>query len=50
MGRTDSFKTTIIPAGTASIGDVVDVQIEDAHGATLFARTVDGVQRRAAAG
>lgn len=38
LGRTDNFKTTIIPRRRHEIGDVVTVTIEDAHGATLFGR------------
>jgi tRNA-2-methylthio-N6-dimethylallyladenosine synthase len=49
IGRTDNFKTTIIPAAGVSIGDVVDVTIEDAHGASLFGRAVEHQRRIAAA-
>jgi len=38
MGRTDGFKTVILPAGVGSIGELVDVTIERATMATLFAR------------
>jgi tRNA-2-methylthio-N6-dimethylallyladenosine synthase len=38
MGRTDHFKTTIIPATDAAVGDIVDVNVSDARGATLFGR------------
>jgi tRNA-2-methylthio-N6-dimethylallyladenosine synthase len=37
MGRTDGFKTVILPAGVGSIGELVDVTIERATMATLFA-------------
>jgi len=36
MGRTDSFKTTILPANGCSPGDIVGVTIADATGATLY--------------
>jgi tRNA-2-methylthio-N6-dimethylallyladenosine synthase len=38
IGRTDGFKTVILPAGVGVIGDFVDVTIERATMATLFAR------------
>ncbi|MGE5182662.1 MAG: radical SAM protein, partial [Acidobacteriota bacterium] len=38
VGRTDGFKTVILPAGVGSIGELVDVEIERATMATLFAR------------
>ncbi len=38
MGRTDGFKTVILPAGVGAIGELVDVVIERATMATLFAR------------
>lgn len=38
MGRTDGFKTVILPAGVGAIGELVDVTIERATMATLFAR------------
>jgi len=47
IGRTDNFKTTIIPADGVAIGDVVRVAIDGAHGASLFGRPVAG--RRVAA-
>jgi tRNA-2-methylthio-N6-dimethylallyladenosine synthase len=39
IGRTDGFKTVILPAGLGSVGAFVDVTIERATMATLFART-----------
>jgi tRNA-2-methylthio-N6-dimethylallyladenosine synthase len=38
IGRTDGFKTVILPAGVGAIGHFVDVAIERATMATLFAR------------
>jgi len=38
MGRTDGFKTVILPAGVGAVGGFVDVTIERATMATLFAR------------
>jgi tRNA-2-methylthio-N6-dimethylallyladenosine synthase len=38
MGRTDGFKTVILPAGIGQIGELVDVTIERATMATLFGR------------
>jgi len=38
MGRTDGFKTVILPAGVGQIGGFVDVTIERATMATLFGR------------
>ncbi len=38
MGRTDGFKTVILPAGLGAVGELVDVTIERATMATLFAR------------
>jgi tRNA-2-methylthio-N6-dimethylallyladenosine synthase len=38
MGRTDGFKTVILPAGIGEVGGFVDVTIERATMATLFAR------------
>jgi tRNA-2-methylthio-N6-dimethylallyladenosine synthase len=38
IGRTDGFKTVILPAGVGAIGHFVDVTIERATMATLFAR------------
>ena len=40
VGRTDTFKTTIVPAGEAEVGELVDVEIVDARGATLTGRVV----------
>jgi tRNA-2-methylthio-N6-dimethylallyladenosine synthase len=37
MGRTDGFKTVILPSGLGTIGELVDVTIERATMATLFA-------------
>ncbi|MCE9574080.1 MAG: tRNA (N6-isopentenyl adenosine(37)-C2)-methylthiotransferase MiaB [Deltaproteobacteria bacterium] len=37
MGRTDGFKTVILPAGVGAVGELVDVVIERATMATLFA-------------
>jgi tRNA-2-methylthio-N6-dimethylallyladenosine synthase len=38
IGRTDGFKTVILPAGVGRIGEFVDVTIDRATMATLFAR------------
>jgi tRNA-2-methylthio-N6-dimethylallyladenosine synthase len=38
MGRTDGFKTVILPAGVGAKGELVDVVIERATMATLFGR------------
>jgi tRNA-2-methylthio-N6-dimethylallyladenosine synthase len=38
VGRTDGFKTVILPAGIGAISEFVDVTIERATMATLFAR------------
>ena len=38
VGRTDGFKTVILPTGVGSVGSLVDVTIERATMATLFAR------------
>jgi tRNA-2-methylthio-N6-dimethylallyladenosine synthase len=38
MGRTDGYKTVILPAGVGAIGELVDVTIERATMATLFGR------------
>ena len=40
IGRTDGFKTVILPAGVGAIGEFVDVTIERTTMATLFARSV----------
>jgi tRNA-2-methylthio-N6-dimethylallyladenosine synthase len=37
MGKTDGFKTVILPAGVGVIGELVEVTIERANMATLFA-------------
>ena len=37
MGRTDGFKTVILPAGIGAVGELVDVTIDRATMATLFA-------------
>ncbi|CAN5861909.1 tRNA (N6-isopentenyl adenosine(37)-C2)-methylthiotransferase MiaB [soil metagenome] len=39
MGRTDGFKTVILPAGVGAVGELVDVTIARATMATLFAGT-----------
>jgi tRNA-2-methylthio-N6-dimethylallyladenosine synthase len=39
MGRTDGFKTVILPRGVGAVGELVDVTIERATMATLFARS-----------
>ena len=38
MGRTDGFKTVILPAGMGEIGGLMEVTIDRATMATLFAR------------
>ena len=38
MGRTDGFKTVILPTGVGAIGELVDVTIDRATMATLIAR------------
>jgi len=40
MGRTDGFKTVILPAGVGAVGALVDVTIERATMATLFGAPV----------
>jgi tRNA-2-methylthio-N6-dimethylallyladenosine synthase len=40
MGRTDGFKTVILPDGVGAPGELVDVVIERATMATLFGATV----------
>ncbi len=40
IGRTDNFKTTIVPSAGLRVGDIVGVTIVDARGATLFGRPV----------
>jgi len=42
MGRTDGFKTVILPAGVGAVGALVDVTIERATMATLFAAAPAG--------
>ncbi len=37
IGRTDGFKTVILPAGVGEVGGLVDVEIQRATMATLFA-------------
>ena len=39
MGRTDGFKTVILPSGVGAIGELVDVTIARATMATLFGAT-----------
>jgi tRNA-2-methylthio-N6-dimethylallyladenosine synthase len=36
IGRTNNFKTTIVPAGDCGPGDIAGVTIADARGATLY--------------
>ncbi|HEX4453924.1 MAG TPA: TRAM domain-containing protein, partial [Kofleriaceae bacterium] len=38
IGRTDGFKSVILPAGVGAIGELVDVEIGRATMATLFAK------------
>jgi tRNA-2-methylthio-N6-dimethylallyladenosine synthase len=38
IGRTDGFKSVILPTGVGAVGTLVDVTIERATMATLFAR------------
>jgi len=45
VGRTDHFKNTVFPGDGLSPGDVVDVMIEDARGATLFGSVVEPARR-----
>ena len=42
MGRTDGFKTVILPPGVGAVGTLIDVTIERATMATLFAAPVAG--------
>jgi tRNA-2-methylthio-N6-dimethylallyladenosine synthase len=37
VGRTDGFKSVILPAGVGAVGELVDVTVERATMATLFA-------------
>lgn len=45
VGKTDTFKHTILAADGAEIGDTVRVVVEDAHGATLYARALQPARR-----
>lgn len=45
MGRTDTNKTVIIPRGTLSIGELVEVRITGATSATLFGVLPDSVNQ-----
>jgi tRNA-2-methylthio-N6-dimethylallyladenosine synthase len=45
LGRTDHFKTVVVPAGEASIGETVPVRIERSRGASLYG-SVDGDDAR----
>jgi tRNA A37 methylthiotransferase MiaB len=38
VGRSDGFKSVILPAGVGALGELVDVEIARATMATLFAR------------
>lgn len=40
VGRTDGFKSVIVPAAGLAIGDIVEVEIERATMATLFGRPI----------
>jgi tRNA A37 methylthiotransferase MiaB len=40
MGRTDGFKTVILPRGVGAPGELVDVRITRATMATLFGEPV----------
>ncbi len=40
MGRTDGFKTVILPAGLGVVGEIVEVEIERATMATLFGKAI----------
>jgi tRNA-2-methylthio-N6-dimethylallyladenosine synthase len=40
IGRTDTFKSTVFPAGDHRPGDLVHVRIDRSRGATLFGRAV----------
>jgi tRNA-2-methylthio-N6-dimethylallyladenosine synthase len=44
-GRTDSFKHTILSGDGIEIGDTVRVEIERAHGATLYGRALNTTRR-----
>jgi tRNA-2-methylthio-N6-dimethylallyladenosine synthase len=41
MGRTDGFKTVILPSGVGAVGELIDVTIERATMATLFGAPVE---------
>jgi tRNA-2-methylthio-N6-dimethylallyladenosine synthase len=41
VGRTDTFKPVVFPAGRAKAGDLVEVRIERSRGARLFGRQLD---------
>lgn len=43
--RTDNFKTTVVPGEGLCVGEMVDVEIVDSHGATLFGRPLDAARR-----
>jgi len=43
IGRTDNFKTTVVPAAGVRPGDVVGVTIVEVRGATLYGGPVRGV-------
>lgn len=47
VGKTDHFKHTIFAADGAEIGDTVRVVVEDAHGATLYARALEPIRQAA---
>lgn len=47
VGKTDNFKHAILPADGAEIGDTVRVVVENAHGATLYARALEPARRAA---
>jgi tRNA-2-methylthio-N6-dimethylallyladenosine synthase len=46
VGRTDTFKPVVFPAGNASAGDLVEVRIEKSRGARLFGRQLGGGRDR----
>ena len=45
IGKTDHFKHTTFPADGAEIGDTVRVVVENARGATLYARVLEAARR-----
>ncbi len=47
-GRTDSFKHTILPGEGIEIGEIVRVEIDRAHGATLYGRALNATHKHAA--